>query len=182
MAIVTPVFRVSYPNVFKPKRNDLSGKDEYSLVALFDKGADLTALKKEVDAVLTKKFGEKSKWPKNLRLPFRDQGERIDAAKEKDKAPPAGYEAGAIMLNLKSEMRPGIVGPDMQEIIDTAEFYAGCYARASISVYAYDNKGNRGASFGLQYLQKMKDGDTLSGRPKLEDAFEAVASADGVFD
>ena len=43
--VTTPEFRVSFPVVFKPKKNDLSGEDEYSIVALFPKGADLTALK-----------------------------------------------------------------------------------------------------------------------------------------
>ena len=168
--ILTPPFRVSFPNVFKPKRNELSGKDEYSIVALFPKDADLTSLKKAAEAAITEKWGpDKTKWPKNLRSPFRDQGER-----KKDGKLPSGYEEGAFFLNLKSTQRPGIINQKREDIIDEADFYPGCWARASVRAYAYDNKGNRGVSFGLQNLQKVKDGEPLSGRPKAQDEFEPL--------
>ena len=176
--ITTPEFRVSYPNVFKPKMNDLSNKEEFSLVALFPKGADLSKLKKAVDEAIAKKWGaDKSKHPKNLRLPFRDQAERIDDAKSKGKPAPAGYEPGAIYLNLKSNMKPGLVDAGMSEIIDETAFYAGCFARASVSVYCYDQKGNRGVSIGLQHIQKLREGESLGGRPRVEEAFEPVAQS-----
>lgn len=173
--ILTPKFRVSYPNVFKARRNDLSGKDEYSIVALFKKGEDLAALKKAAESVLIEKFGtDKTKWPKQLRSPFRDQGER-----EKDGKMPEGYEAGAIFINLKSTQRPGLVDGARQAIIDENEFYAGCFARAQVRPFYYDQKGNKGVSFGLQNLQKMGEGDPLSSRVRAEDAFEAVAGESG---
>jgi hypothetical protein len=179
--VITPKFRVSYPNVFTPKLNDLNGKNEYSLVALFKKGEDLTALKKAAEACLVEKLGaDKTKWPKNLKSPFRDQGE-----KEKDGALPAGYEEGAIFLTLKSSQKPGLVDASNQDIIDPVEFYAGCYARASIRPYYYDQKGNKGIAFGLQNLQKLADGEPLGGaRVKASDEFEPVAGGDagGLFD
>lgn len=170
--VTTPPFRVSYPNLFQPKKNELNGKDEYSVVALFPKDADLSKLKAAAQDAIVKKWGpDKAKWPQNLRTPFRDQGERA-----KDGKLPGGYEAGAIYLNLKSSMRPGIVGPDVQPIMDQTEIYAGCWARALVNVYAYDQKGNRGVSFSLQHIQKLKDGDPLGGRMRVEDAFTPVAS------
>lgn len=170
---LTPEFRVSYANVFKTRRNDLSGKDEYSLVALFPKGADLTSLKQAMlDAIVEQWGADKAKWPKNMRNPLRDQAER-----EKDGSLPAGHEAGAFFCNLKSNQRPGLVDAGLKTIIDETEFYSGCFARAQVRAYAYDQKGNRGVAFGLQNLQKLRDGDPLSGRQKAEDAFEAVAGA-----
>ena len=178
--ITTPEFRVSYPNVFKPKMNELSNKEEFSLVALFPKNADLSKLKKAVDEAIVKKWGaDKAKWPKNIRLPFRDQGERIEDAKSKNKPAPAGHEAGAVYLNLKSNMKPGLVDAGMNEIIDETQFYAGCFARASVSVYCYDQKGNRGVSIGLQHIQKLRDGESLGGRPRVEEAFEPIQQASG---
>ena len=174
----TPEFRVAFPQVFQPKKNDLNGKDEYSVVALFPKGADLSALKKAAQEALVKKFGpEKAKWPKKLRSPFRDQGDR---EKEKDGVMtlPQGYEKGAIYLNLRSAQRPGVVDNQVQEIIDTAEFYGGCWAVASINAYAYNIKGNAGVSFGLGNLQKRKDGDAFGNRTKPEDDFAAVANSE----
>lgn len=170
MNVMTPVFRVSYPNVFKARRNDLSGKDEFSLVALFPKGCDLTALKQAALKTIEEKWGaDKSKHPKNIRSPFRDQGER-----KTEKGMPAGYEEGAIFLNLKSAQRPGLVNAKVEDIIDESEFYAGCWARATVSVYAYDQAGNRGVAFGLGNIQKVKDGDSLSGRPTPQSDFAAV--------
>lgn len=175
--VTTPKFRVAFPKVFKAHRNDLSGKDEFSLVALFAKGEDLTSLKKAAQAAIEKKFGaDRAKWPKNLKTPFRDQGDREKENENGEMVLPQGYEKGAIYLNLKSNQRPGLVGPDMGAIIDEADFYGGCYARASINAYAYDTKGNRGVAFGLVNIQKLEDGDHFGNRTRPEDDFSPVAT------
>lgn len=173
--INTPTFRVSYPNVFKAKKNDLNGKDEFSIVALFKKGEDISALKTAAQKAITDKWGpDKAKWPQNLRSPFRDQAER---AKEVDgkRILPAGHEEGAIFLNLKSSQRPGVVDQNVQDILDESQFYAGCFARASVNAYAYDQKGNRGVSFGLGNIQKVKDGEPLGNRARPESDFAPIA-------
>lgn len=181
---LTPIFRVSYPNVFTPKKNDLNGKDEYSVVALFEKGANITGLKKAAQEALIKKFGaDKTKWPAVLKTPFRDQAERVKNVDGK-MILPAAHVAGAVFMNLKSKDRPAVVDQNVEDIIDQSQFYAGCYARASVRAYAYDMKGNRGVAFGLQNIQKVKDGEPLSGRAKPEDEFAPVemdveASTDG---
>jgi len=170
----TPTFRVSYPNVFKAKKNDLNGKDEFSVVALFKKGEDLTKLKEAAQKAIVEKWGpDKAKWPANLRTPFRLQEER---AKEVDgkRVLPAGHEEGAIFLNLKSSQRPGVVDQNVQDIIDESQFYAGCYARASVNAYAYDQKGNRGVSFGLGNIQKVRDGEPLGNRARPEADFAPI--------
>lgn len=178
MPTVTPMFRVSYPNVFKAKKNDLNGKDEYSLVALFPKDADLSALKKAAQDAIIEKWGpDKTKWPDKLKSPFRDQGEK---AKKDDKGAmvlPDGHEAGAIFLTLRSTQRPGLIDQQKQDIIDSSAFYGGCFARASVSVYAYDQKGNRGVGFGLQNVQKMKDGPPFGGRTLAQDDFTPIEGA-----
>lgn len=177
MATLTPYFRVSFPNVFKPKRNDFNGKDEYSLVALFPKGADLSVLKAAAQEAITKKWGaDKSKWPSNLRTPFRDQAERAKNVDGK-MILPSGHEEGAIFMNLKSTQRPGLIDKDKQEIIDEADFYSGCWARASVNAFAYDQKGNRGVTFGLMNLQKVKDDAPLGKRTRAEDDFSPVESS-----
>lgn len=174
----TPPFRVAFPSVFQPKRNTLNGKDEFSVVALFKKGEDLNGLKQAAADALTKKFGEdKSKWPQGLKTPFRDQGERIEAAKAQGKTPPQGYEQGAVYLTLRSNQRPGLVDQDVQPILDSSEFYGGCWARATVNAYAYDQAGNRGVSFGLSNLQKVKDDEHFGNRSKPEDDFAPVDTA-----
>lgn len=171
--IITPEFRASYCRVFRPKLNDLNQKNEYSVVAIFGPKADLSPLLKAIGAAAAEKFGEdKSKWPKNLRNPVRKNEER-----EKDGKLPDGYEPGGHFITLKSEQRPGLVDENLQAIIDETKVYSGCYMRAQVRPFAYQQKGNAGVSFGLQNLQFLRDGDPLSGRQKAEDAFEPVAGA-----
>ena len=169
-AIVTPVFRASYPSVLKPTFNNLSKKNEFSVEAIFPPGEKLEAMKKAAEAACILKFGEdKSKWPKNLRSPFRDQNEKM-----KDGKLPDGMTAGAVFMRFKSEKRPGVVDQNKQEILEDSKFYAGCYARAHVNAFAYNNAGNAGVSFGLNHVQFVKDGDAFSGRPNVESAFTAI--------
>lgn len=178
MSVMTPNFRVSYPNVLKAKKNELNGQDEYSLVALFPKRTDLSALKKAALEAAIEKFGEdQKKWP-TMRTPFRDQSEKakMDEATGK-KVLPQGHEDGAFFINLKSKQKPGVVNERVEDIINEADFYAGCWARATVNAYGYDNKGNRGVAFGLQHVQKVKDGDPLGSRVKVQDAFTPIEGA-----
>lgn len=183
--VMTPEFRVSFPAVFIPKKNDLNGKMEYSVVALFKKGENLDKLKAAAEAACKEKWGEdKAKWPKKLKSPFRDQGEKDSA----------GYEDGAVFVTLKSNQKPGLVDAKLQDIIDDTEFYAGCWARATVRAFAWEGKSpdgkttvSWGVSLGLQNLQKTRDGEPLGYRaPAAASEFEAVASeggdAGGLFD
>lgn len=173
--VTTPVFRISYPKLFKPELNDLNGKEEFSLVALFEKGADLSALKKAAQEAILKEFGpDQKKWPKNMRTPFRDQG---DKAKENDEGVevlPQGHTKGAIYMNLKSQQRPGVVDQQVHPILSESDLYAGCFCRAVVNFKAYEVKGNAGVSAYLQHVQKVKDGDPLGSRTRVEDAFSAI--------
>lgn len=175
--IATPAGRVSYPKVFKPQLNKLSKKIEYSITLLFPKGTDFSKLNTAMEEAGVKKWGEdKKKWPKGLRNPIRKNEER---AKEDEKTGklifPQGYESGGFFMNLKSEEKPGLCDfKTKDEILDNADFYAGCWARATVSCYAYSQVGNNGFGFGLQNLFKMKDGDPLSGRPTIQEDFAAI--------
>lgn len=178
-SIITPTFRVSYPNVFEAKANSLNGKLEYSVVALFKEKEDLSALKAAATAAIKAKWGDKV--PKKLKSPFRDQGER----EKEDGSLPDGYVKGAVFINLKSTRQPGILDQKKQAILTAERFYAGCYARADVSCFAYEFRNEQGivistgVSFGLNNLQLVADGEPFSGRRKAEDAFEPIAVAEG---
>ncbi len=157
--VTTPHFVASYPKLHKPELNDLSGQLEYSVVALFKKGQDLSVLKKAAEDLLVEKLGaDKTKWPKGLKSPFRDQADR-----EKDGKLPPGHEAGAIFMNLKSKQRPGVVDQNVQAIIDENQLYAGAVCHATVRPYYYDQKGNKGIAFGLQNIQMVADGTPIGG-------------------
>lgn len=178
----TPEFRVSFPKVFEPEKNELSGKTEYSIQALFPKGADLSALKQLCKRAAEAKWGNNI--PSGLKTPFRDQAEKPMKDKETgaivkdDNGNPVlrpGHEAGAIFVTLKSKYKPSVVDQNVQDIIDPSKFYGGCYAIAAVNAFAYDQAGNRGVSLGLQAIQKTRDGESLGGtRVKPEEAFKPV--------
>ena len=169
----TPVGRVSYPNVFRAHQSELSGKLEYSVVLVFGPDADLSALKKAAQNAIVEKWGaDKAKWPANLRSPLRRCEDRA-----KEGVLPEGYPEGGTFITIKSNQAPGLVDGNLQSIIEERDFYAGCYARATVAAYAYDVTGNRGVSFGLRNLQKTGEGEPISGRTAPEDDFQAVAGA-----
>ncbi len=46
-----------------------------------------------------------------------------------------------------------------------------CYARVSINFYAFNTNGNKGIACGLGNIQKVRDGEPLSGRTSAADDF-----------
>jgi len=175
--VITPQFKINFPNLFKPRMNDLNGKAEYSLVALFPKGTDMSKLHAAIQKVCEKKWGtDATKWPKNIRHPFREQSDRAkyDDITKKEVLPP-GYERGGLYMNLKSTNQPGVVNQRVEKILDPEEIYSGCECIASVRPFAYSQAGNNGVSFSLLNVQKVKDGEPLSGRTRAEDHFTPIS-------
>lgn len=164
---MTPKFRVSFPQLFEPSAMDETSKKKYAVTMLFPKDTDLSALEDAYEAALEDGVERlwKGKKPKNLRSPFRDADEEDDYMDKE------GYK-GHIFIRASSLDKPGVVDRDKVKITDPMEIYAGCYARATVVAYAYDVAGNRGVAFGLQNIQKLKDGEAFSGRMKAEDEFD----------
>ena len=171
-ALMSPEFRVSFPHVFKPQEAMEAGKEpRYGITMLFAANTDLAALKAEAAKAAQDFFGDKLKDPnfaKRLRTPFRDQGEKPDLE---------GYVSGSVFMNATSKMKPGLVDENVQPIIDESQFYAGCYARATLRFFGYDQKGNVGVGCGVNNIQKLRDGESLGGRARPEAEFKPVAGA-----
>lgn len=163
--VITPTFRASFVNVFEPRENPQSGKLEYSVKMIFDKDADMEGLKEIIKEAVRNKWGDRP--PKGLRMPLRNGNES-----DLDKYP---EDKDKIIANAKSVMYPpGLIdAKTKQEIIDPKEFYSGCYAKASLVAYAYDNV-SKGVAFGLQNLLKIKDGEPLVNRASAESDFAGI--------
>lgn len=161
--VLTPNFRVSFPHVFTPQA-DQNGKQKYSLVMLFSKKEDLSKIKTAIKDAVAEKWG--AKVPQNLRMPLRDGD-----AKAKENPELYGSYTGCYFIQASTVQQPGLVDESCEPIIDPREFYAGCYAHATITAYGYDRNGNKGVGIGLQNIQKVNDGDPLSGRSRAEDDF-----------
>lgn len=158
--ILTPEFRVSFPDVFSP--NTYGGKESYQITMLIPKEDSefITVLKGLVGKAIQEQWPDKNTRPE-LTLPFRDG----------DKASYDGYD-GCIAVRVSSKYKPGVVNASREDIIDQSEFYGGCYARAQINAYTWEFGGKSGVSFGLQNVQKLRDGDPFGNRSRASDAFD----------
>jgi hypothetical protein len=162
--VVTGVARFSYLNAWEPK--SINGGDEkYSVSLIIPKGDKETieAINKAVEKAKkdgVSKFG--GKIPANLKLPLRDG----DIERPDDEAYKNSY-----FINANSKDRPQVVDKAVRPILDQSEVYSGCYGRASITFYAFNSNGNKGIACGLGNLQKIKEGEPLSGRSNASDDF-----------
>lgn len=170
--LMTPRFRVSFPDVFKPRAMQVGQTEKYAITMLFNMAeinkdpkqkALFDAMVAEAQRAVKEKWADKR--PAGLRNPFRDG---------KEKAHLEGYGDGVIFVKASTTTKPGLIDGAKQDIISPDEFYAGCYARATVNVYAYDKAGNKGVSFGLQNIQKLADGEPFSGRTSAEEDFDAT--------
>ena len=175
--VTTPKFRMSFPallvaSAMKNEKGEPDGEAKFSVVMLFDKAAQATPefakMKDIAKAAAIAKFGPdyKTKVP-NLRSPFRDGAEK---ALE-------GYGEGVVFVSASTKTRPGVVDGNKNRIDSAEEIFPGRYARATVTAYAYEKKGNKGVAFGLHNVQLLKGGESLSGRVKAEDDFDEVEEA-----
>lgn len=170
---VTPPFRLSFPSLFEADSYD-GGPPKFGCAAVWTP-SEFTAndkkrwkaIKVALDAESKKTF--KKAWkdlPSNVKRGLRDGAEKEDLE---------GYGEGTWFANITSKMRPGVVDIDRNSISpeegNTDEIYPGCYCRATVTVYSYDNKG-KGVALGLQNVQKIKDGDRLDSRTDAAEDFE----------
>ena len=159
--IKTPKFRVAFPSVFEAADPFGSGKPKFSITMLFEDGTDLSSLKTAAKQAVVEKWPDATKRPKSLVSPFKDGNEKSDWD---------GYE-GATYIKASSKLRPGIIDKSGRTLTEDSEFYAGCYAVATVIPFAYDTAGNRGVSFLLGNVMKVDEGEPFGGRRNAETDF-----------
>ena len=152
---VTGKVRFSYANVFQPALTP-NGVLKYSVSILIPK-TDKDTVARFKKAFEETKVANAAVWggavPKLLKGGLRDGDE------EKDDTAYAGH----FFFNASSNEKPGIVDQDVNPILDTSEFYSGCYGRASVTLYPYDTSGSKGIAAGLNNVQKLEDGEKFGG-------------------
>lgn len=171
--IITPIFRLSFPHVWEKKYNELAKRDQFDITMMFDKKNSTIDLKPMFDLmkkVAVHRFGNNCK---GLMTPFKDGDTHKAQSGELIKEKNPMYE-GHMILSSWSKNQPGVVNGKNQIILNHDEIYGGCFCRAQLNCYAYEMGSNRGVSFGLMNLQKIKDGDPFGGRQRPEDAFSPV--------
>lgn len=153
--VITGTVRFSYLNVFKKGALD----DKYSVTLLIPKSdkKTISSIRKAIEQA--KKEGIQDKWkgkePKDLWIPLRDGDE--------EKADEHPEYTGMYFLKAKSDSKPILLDEYKDEITDETELYSGCWGRANITLFAFDNN-MRGVAAGLNALQKRRDDEAFGGR------------------
>ena len=170
--VVTGIVRLSYAHVWEPASIN-GGEPKYSCSVIIPKSDTETVRKinAAIDAAIREgahKFGGKIPPKGALKLPLRDGDlERDDDA----------YK-NSWFLNANGKNAPEIVDQFVQPILDRNEVYSGCYARVSLSFFAYNTSGNKGVACGLGNIQKIRDGEPLGGHSRAADDFQTMEDAD----
>jgi hypothetical protein len=169
--VVTGPVRLSYVHVWEPWSNNEGQEPKYSCALLIPKSDKATLRKLRAAQQAALEQGKDSKF--GGKVPARWDDTIHDGDEDADLERNPEY-AGHFYMSVSSKTKPGIVDKDVNPILDSTEVYSGCYARVSINAFPYAVSGKKGVSFGLNHIQKLRDGDFLGGRSKAEDDFDAV--------
>ena len=178
--IMTPWFRAAFASVFqvaKPMDPTKDGKYEITLL-LDEKHVDISVLKIAVYEAAKAKFGGKIPasatydLPPWCNSPFHSGAEKPDYD---------GYE-GMTYFRAASQFQPQVIDANRNvvEAMDQPGFYSGCYARATVSPWAYDSPQRKGVSFNIHNVQKLAEGKPFGGsRIDAADEFGSADDFDG---
>lgn len=165
-----------YPHLFQPRVMKDSGNQtpKYQTVVLIPMGYNMAPLHTLALKAAEKLFGSDAQrliQAGVIKSPFRKQMEKAALGQ-------LGYsnDPAAVYLNVSSEQAPGVVGPDLQPILDPAKVYGGVIANVQVNAFAWNHPtGGKGISFGLQNVQIVRDGPKLGGgNPDPKNAFKAI--------
>lgn len=181
--LVLPPGLGNYAAIFKPRA--FEGQDpKFSIVLAWPK-AEKETLKPLIEAIVASAkatFGEEAvallKAGK-LKNPLRDGDVELS-----DDGKPRFPGCYFLTASAKADRQPQIVDSKLQPVFEEGEAYSGCTFRASVNLFTFEKKGNRGVAVGLNNLQVTKKGPHLDGRKSAEEDFkefkdEGAASAGG---
>lgn len=177
----TPVFRLSFPNLFEARRadsDDPNSKPKFGCSAIWT-----PASFSDKDKVLWKAIGAELNRVslESFKKPWRDLPDNIKRGLRDGAAKDGldGYGEGTKFANITTKNRPGVVNLAKEAIGpehgNADEIYPGCYCRATVNVYSYGTKPGskgKGVAIGLFNIQKVKDGPRLDNRVAAEDDFD----------
>lgn len=155
--------RVMFCN-FKKPRKQMGGSEKYGCLILFHKDSEeFAALRSIIKTAMVEEWGSVAKL-----------GGRFNPVKQCAKADLARVEEGKAPLfdkledaddyyfiNANNVDKPGFVDEDLKALIDLSCFRSGCYVRVNVNAYPWDH-GGKGVSIGLNHVQFVKDGPSLS--------------------
>lgn len=178
--VTTGEARLSYVHLFQPyTSNPAESKPKYSLTVLLPKSDTATMQRINAAIEAAKAKGAEEKWggiiPPVCPSPVHDG----DGTKPNDGMPYGDECKGhwVFTVGCSTDYPPQVVDAGLNPIIDQTEVYSGMFGRVNFNVYPYSNSGKKGIGFGLNSVQKLRDGDPLGGgRVSVEEAFGAPAT------
>lgn len=184
VTLMTPEAILAFHDLFTPKAIEEGKEPTFNATLLFSPemqaSEEFQAMRAEATRVAQARFhAEMAADPdfaRSLRSPFR-------RCEEKPKYY-ADLGPGWLFINVSTKERPGVVKPQgngVVSVVNEQDVYPGCIVRATISCYAYPKLGatgpraaNKGLSFGLNNVLKVKDGPQRGGRPTAAADFAGV--------
>ena len=184
---LTPPFRVSFPDVFVKRAFQGQGEKNgrYACAALFS-GFEVEDGRTIIKTPASWPEKDQAKWNalvaacnevaiKSFKKPMKE----LDRAQYQlpfhrgEQKEYEGYGPGVVYFTMSAKnRRPCVIDRDGITLVGPEEFYAGCYARASVTPFAFNNKG-KGIALGLNHLQKLKEGERLDACASPENDFGA---------
>lgn len=155
-----------YVFVWQPHANiDPNKSSKFQITLVWPESTDLSKLKLAAQAAARKKWGQHI--PPNLKNPFR----RGNVERVKDGVVDPIFK-DKVFITARSKDKPVVVGPNKQVIVNEMDFYSGCMCKVALTAFAYEREGSKGVAFALGPVQKISDGQRLSGRRDPDDEFQ----------
>lgn len=177
--VVLTNVRLSYCHIMKPYANDPSQEPKYSCTILLPKTD--AAGKAKIDAAIAAatQQGAADKWkgvvPPIVPNPIHDG----DGVKQDGTA--FGPECKGMWVftaSSKQDSPVEVVDRMGNKILDPTQIYSGIVANVFVQFFAYAYQGKKGIGCGLGPVQKVADGERLSGgAPSAASVFGAMGGA-----
>ena len=163
----TPLCRVSFAgSLFTPRAQQEGATPKYGATLIFEKSVDRSAMDNAVKNVLIAQWGDKGLERAKaglIKSPFLD-GNGKEARNKKTGELHPGFGPDVFFLRVQSVRAPTLRYRSEHVPATEDEIYSGCYGKAVLNAFAWTNPQNGdGISFGIQFFQKIKDGDRLGG-------------------
>lgn len=180
---VTAAGRLSYPNLFVPRKADDNAEPKYSATLLIPKTdtATVQRVQAAIDAAVKDGIDRGV-----FKVPIDPSSTTYPPLRDGDtpnkNGEPRGEEFAGhwfIAAKASTKRKPFVVHGDRSPLINEEDIYAGCYVNMAVQFYAYDSKaGGKGISASLVGVQFVKDGERLGG-PALEaeDVFGVIGDS-----
>lgn len=170
--VVTGKGRLSYCHIWEPYANEEGQTKKYSTAFLIPKSDTGTVAKLKAAIEAAAVIGREGIWKdkKTGKLPIASKIKWPLRDGDEERPDDPAYQ-GHYFLNANSSNKPGVVDAAKNEVLNKEDVYSGCYGRISINFFAFNASGNVGIGCGLNNIQKLGEGQPLSGGTRAEDDF-----------